>query len=292
MANELTPVTRLEKILTNLTGEAYNITPATRIEKLFDNLLDGSYAVIPATRIEKFIAGLKDAGYDLTAVTRIEKFLNKTAAEAGLVPVTRLEKFLDAIELQQNSIKWTAQDGDMLTDSRFNIVTTDCTITYTPEGMLYEGSATSSVFRIFPSDPNFNKIVKGNIRVKFKILNRNDSSAQYPLYVRTRADDTVQHGFYSRLSFWYSNVYNWAVWKTGSGLNNYRQSEALIYLNTDYDFNVVINGLTDNPVLYLNDVVIADNLPLSNYSYNTDTTIVCTQNFSILIEEIEIFKEE
>lgn len=98
MATDLTPVTRLEKILANLTGEAYDITPVTRIEKLFDNLLDGSYAVIPAPRIEKFIADLKDAGYDLTAVTRIEKFLNKTVSEAGLVPVTRLEKFLDAIE--------------------------------------------------------------------------------------------------------------------------------------------------------------------------------------------------
>ena len=98
MATDLTPVTRLEKILANLTGEAYDITPVTRIEKLFDNLLDGSYAIIPATRIEKFISDLKEAGYDLTAVTRIEKFLNKTAAEAGLVPVTRLEKFLDAIE--------------------------------------------------------------------------------------------------------------------------------------------------------------------------------------------------
>jgi hypothetical protein len=101
MATDLTPVTRLEKILANLTGEAYDITPVTRIEKLFDNLLDGSYALIPATRIEKFISDLKEAGYDLTAVTRIEKFLNKTAADAGLVPVTRLEKFLDAIEMDQ-----------------------------------------------------------------------------------------------------------------------------------------------------------------------------------------------
>lgn len=291
MATDLTPVTRLEKILANLIGEAYDITPVTRIEKLFDNLLDGSYAVIPATRIEKFISDLKEAGYDLTAVTRIEKFLNKTAAEAGLVPVTRLEKFLDAIELQQNSIKWTAQDGDMLTDSRFNISATDCAFTYTPEGMLYEGSADSSNLIIRPSNTNFDKIVRGFIRVKFKILSRG-GSAQYPMYVLTRADDTIQHGLFTRLAFWYSGIYNWAMWRTGSGLTQYRQSEALVNLNSDYDFKAEINGLTENPVLYLNDAVIADNLPLSNYTYNTDTRIRCSQYFNILIEEIEIFKEE
>lgn len=62
---------------------ADEITPATRWEKLLSEVLGEDYAVIPVTRIEKFLANILGEEYDLIPVTRIEKLLAKIAEEGG-----------------------------------------------------------------------------------------------------------------------------------------------------------------------------------------------------------------
>lgn len=62
MANELTPATRVEKLLAEILGEDYAVIPVTRIEKFLSNILGAEYDLIPATRIEKFLAKIAEEG--------------------------------------------------------------------------------------------------------------------------------------------------------------------------------------------------------------------------------------
>lgn len=62
MADELTPATRVERLLAEILGEDYAVVPVTRIEKFLSNILGAEYDLIPATRIEKFLAKIAEEG--------------------------------------------------------------------------------------------------------------------------------------------------------------------------------------------------------------------------------------
>lgn len=62
MADDLTPTTRVERLLAEILGEDYAVVPVTRIEKFLSNILGADYDLIPATRIEKFLAKIAEDG--------------------------------------------------------------------------------------------------------------------------------------------------------------------------------------------------------------------------------------
>lgn len=76
------PQSRVECLLVNLLGGAYEITPQSRVEKLLKNLDGASYSVDAQSRVEKLLDNINGASHDVEPPqSRIEKILHYALGE-------------------------------------------------------------------------------------------------------------------------------------------------------------------------------------------------------------------